>query len=140
MAIYFSVLHYFSRSSKRRLTLVASWLTRVCPENAPLTNPNKRFNPMLNLGGDSGSHRHLFGVQDTTFHIFRNVSLSLICVNLLFSSSLNPEVEPFKSSPVSTVFWLDSIFATGALGVASLFSAMVLEALDFEVFDTLMVI
>lgn len=35
----------------------------VIQEQKLLTNPNKRFNPRLNLGGDSGSHRHRFGVH-----------------------------------------------------------------------------
>jgi hypothetical protein len=49
-----------------------------------LTKANSKFSIMLNCGGDSGSYRHLFGIQVSTFQHDLIKAFSLNVENRIF--------------------------------------------------------
>jgi hypothetical protein len=89
-----------------------------------LTNPNSKFNHMLNFGGDFGSHRHLFGVHETILHIFLAKSWFLSLVKYFVSSPDSMEITPLPSAlPPSNLFpsksWLSPTIFASAIGGTS---------------------
>jgi len=91
------------------------------PNKIKRTNPNNRFNAMLNFGGSSGSHRHPFGVQERTDQHFLAYSLSLTCAKRLFSSTLLVDGDSFTSS-LDLRFWPTATESGGGILVSFSFS------------------
>jgi hypothetical protein len=92
-----------------------------------LTNANRRFSAILNLGGSSGSHLHLFGVQEIMLqHVLINApsrirdrrvsSPGLLEGVDSLASPANFFASPFKCSEV------ESGGATAASGAVMLLS------------------
>jgi hypothetical protein len=96
-----------------------------------LTKPNKRFKPILNCGGSSGFHLHLFGVYVTKpQHRLAN-ALLLSRENRPSFSLIWTEVDPLESPLKAALFWPSSKreVESGVLPGSGMFPSLVMTGM-----------